>query len=596
MKRFPLYVFAALVVATVAAFFVTQHLKVTTPLVGGLPKPAPGWISPVDGGVCKGVGHRATHMSFYLYRADDINVYVVDDEGAIVQTIASGRHMPRKVRTDFVWNGSEADGAVAPDGIYHFRVALINEGRTVIVGGAIHVRTTPPRPVITSVSPNLIPDGSTPVTIRFRGNEDFRSLVQIYRTDIPGAPRLVDSFETKRHPKQATWDGTIAGVPAPAGTYLIGLQTTDLACNTGRFPIALPPAPGSTPHAGVTVRYLAAQPSLDPVAAGTTAIVDVDSRTRPYAWTLAPYGARKLLSKGRSRRPGTPSLAVKLPPKRPGLYVLAIRSGTNRTAVPLVASGPRSAARQRILVVLPALTWQGENPVDDDGDGLVNTLAAGVGIRLDRPFASGLPAGLGDESALLAYLDKSHLGYDLTTDVALISGVGPPLTAYKAVVFAGTERWLPTSFVALLQSYVQHGGHVVSLGIDSLRGRVTIQNTSQGPEALAPTPPSATDALGARPASALVHTSALITVITDGLGIFSGTSLAFPGFGSYEPIVPPSQPPSAAGPTTASLSIVGYHLGSGIVVEVGLAGFSSSLRRDVDAQEFVNRLWQVLGR
>jgi hypothetical protein len=596
VKRFPLYVFGGLVVATVAAFFVTQHLKVTTPLVGGLPTPAPGWISPIDGGVCKGVGHRSTHMSFYLYRADDVNVYVVDDDGTIVQTIASGRHMARKVRTDFVWNGREADGTVAPDGTYHFRVALINEGRAVIVGGPIHIRTTPPRPAITSVSPNLIPDGSTPVTIRFRGNEDFRSQVQIYRTDVPGTPRLVDSFETKRHPKQATWDGTIAGVPAPAGTYLLGLQTTDLACNTGRFPIVLPPVAGSTPHAGVTVRYLAAQPSLDPVKAGTLGIVDVDSRTRPYAWTLSQYGSRKPLTRGRVRRPGTPTLTVKLPPKRPGLYVLALSSGQYRTAVPLVASAPRSARHQRILVVLPALTWQGENPVDDDGDGLVNTLAAGDPIRLDRPFAAGLPAGLGDEAALLAYLDKAHLGYDLTTDVALISGVGPPLTAYQGVVFAGTERWLPPSFAGSLQSYVQHGGHVLSLGIDSLRGRVTIQNTSLGPEALAPTPPSAADALGARPASALVHTTALITVITDGLGIFSGTSLAFPNFGSYEPIVPPSQPASDAGPTTASLSIVGYHLGSGIVVEVGLVGFSSSLRRDVDAQEFVNRLWQVLGR
>ena len=35
--------FAALVVATVAAFFVTQHLKVTTPLIAGAPSPLPAW-------------------------------------------------------------------------------------------------------------------------------------------------------------------------------------------------------------------------------------------------------------------------------------------------------------------------------------------------------------------------------------------------------------------------------------------------------------------------------------------------------------------------------------------------------------------------
>ena len=47
-----------------------------------------------------------------------------------------------------------------------------------------------------------------------------------------------------------------------------------------------------------------------------------------------------------------------------------------------------------MLVVLPALTWQGHNPVDDNGDGLPDTLDAGVPIELDRPLADGLPAGL----------------------------------------------------------------------------------------------------------------------------------------------------------------------------------------------------------
>ena len=95
--------------------------------------------------------------------------------------------------------------------------------------------------------------------------------------------------------------------------------------------------------------------------------------------------------------------------------------------------------------------------------------------------------------------------------------------------------------------------------------------------------------LGARPASTLVRTSALITVITDGLGIFSGTSLAFPGFGSYERTAPDPARFGTRVRRPASLSIVGYHLGSGTVVEVGLVGFGPSLRHDVDAQEFVNR-------
>jgi hypothetical protein len=596
VKRFPLYVFGALIVATVAAFFVTQALKVTTPLVGGQPRAVPGWINPVAPGVCSGVSHRSTHMSFYLYRGDDVTMSVVNDDGTIVQTVASGRHMRRKVRSDFVWNGRQSDGSFAPDGIYHFRVALANEGRAVLVGGAIHVHTTPPRPVVTSVTPDVISAGGTPATVSFTGNKDLRSKVLIYRTDLPGGPRLVDSFQTKRHPKQATWDGTVSGgAPAPAGTYLVGLATTDLACNTGRFPIVLPPPPGTTAHAGVTVRYLAALPRLDPVPAGSRATVEVDSRTRPYRWTLSQFAGRKPLSEGAGRAPGTP-LNVRLPRKAPGLYVLGLRSGGHQTAVPLVASSPRSAPTPRILVVLPALTWEAEILGDEDGDGLPDTLDAGFPVGLQRVFANGLPAGLADEAKLLAYFNRQHLAYDLTTDLGLIDGVGPALSAYRGVVLAGSERWLPSSLIGSLQSYVGQGGHVLSFGIDSLRRRVTIGRTSQGfPEALNPTEPSSADIFAAR-LGPVVHSGALITVINDGLGIFSGQSGAFPGFKAYQPIAPAPQPVSSAGPAPSSLGIVGYRLGGGFVVDVGLVGFGSSLAHDVDAQELVNRLWAVLSR
>jgi hypothetical protein len=86
----------------------------------------------------------------------------------------------------------------------------------------------------------------------------------------------------------------------------------------------------------------------------------------------------------------------------------------------------------------------------------------------------------------------------------------------------------------------------------------------------------------------------LITQVSDGLGIFTSTSGAFPGFNAYEPIAPAVPPLSAAGPTTNSLAIAGYKYGNGFVVDVGLVGFGSSLRHNVDAQELVNRLWTVL--
>ncbi|MBV8942536.1 MAG: hypothetical protein JO240_12480, partial [Solirubrobacterales bacterium] len=66
-------VYVALVVATIAAFFISQHLKVTTPFISGVSGPYPPAINPVDGPtncpVSSGgrhVSQRFTKVSFFL--------------------------------------------------------------------------------------------------------------------------------------------------------------------------------------------------------------------------------------------------------------------------------------------------------------------------------------------------------------------------------------------------------------------------------------------------------------------------------------------------------------------------------------------------
>jgi hypothetical protein len=583
--------FGSLVVATVAAFFVTQHLKVTTPVLTGISHPeafSPGSCQP------------HTHISFYLlHRSDDVSLYVVDSGGSIVRTLAVGYHMRKGVRIPDgplnTWNGREDNGRLAPDGTYHFRVGLSNQGRSIdLTGYPVLLKTVAPRPTVTSVTPSVLPNGNAGAVIRYRGNEAHNGTIRIYRTDLPGKPRLLTSFITSAKGSQAAWDGKIHGRPAAAGTYLIGLDVTDRACNTGHFPAEMPPVAGSTRGAGVTVRYLAAQPPLDPVPAGSKALVLVDSRQHAYQWVLRGNGSPRALAHGAQ---SGYQLHVPLPRGNAALYELAIRSGAYRVEVPLMAraSPPRHGG---ILVVLPALTWQGENPQDDDGDGLPDTLDAGDPVQVNRVLGPTPPAGFGDEAALLAYLDQAHLPYDLTTDVALIDGSGPQLTGHSGVVLAGSERWLPNSLATSLRSYVQGGGRVLSLGSDSLRRGVTVQLTAQGPRAVNPTAPGAIDALAARPGPVVARGSAEILVIRDNLGIFSTTSGAFPGFGSYESI-PSTSPPagpiaSAAGTTDTAPAIVGYRLAHGIVVEVGLPGFGLSLARSVDTQELTRRLWTIL--
>jgi hypothetical protein len=262
--------------------------------------------------------------------------------------------------------------------------------------------------------------------------------------------------------------------------------------------------------------------------------------------------------------------------------------------VPLVSNV--AGRRPPILVVLPALTWEGQIAGDEDGDGIPDTLDVGVPVSLTRVFAAGLPPDLPAEATLLRNLTRLHLPYDLTTDVGLVEGDGPALGSYRGVVLAGTERWLPPALSTSLQSYVQHGGHVLSFGIDSMRRKVTVERTAQGAfQALDPTQPANPDALNAN-ISAVTHAGQLILAGSDELGIFRGTSYAFPGFSQYQPIAPLPKAVSWAGPSSSSLAIAGYRLGSGFVVDVGIVGFGASIVHNVDAQELARSLWAALAR
>ncbi len=253
MKRLPLAAYAALAVATVGAFFVTQHLKVSLPLVSPNAHPTPAIISP-EGQGCAGAHRRVGAFSFYLLnRADNVAVYVVDASGTIVRTLASGWRMPRKVRTNFPWDGRENSGRLAPDGSYHFRIVLLEQNRTVdYTRVPVTVKSSPPHPVVSGVSPALLARGGGPVQIHYSGTEQRAVTVQIYRTDLPGRPRLVKRFRAGW--RGANWDVRIRQRPAPAGTYLVGLEVQDAACNIGRFLPTLPASPGSAAQATLTVR------------------------------------------------------------------------------------------------------------------------------------------------------------------------------------------------------------------------------------------------------------------------------------------------------------------------------------------------------
>jgi flagellar hook assembly protein FlgD len=268
VTRLPVAAFVALVIATVGAFFVTQHLKVSTPLVQGSPAPVPSTINPLYGGVCrrrngKGklvpVSFKQMSISFYLQnRSDNVDVFI-SHNGADVRQIASNvfmrAHPPR--RHVFHWDGRLADGSVAPAGVYYIRVVLRHQARSLIISNStralpITVQTMPPHVRVTSVTPSSLAAGSgSRVTIRYSGTDAQRPRVVIYRNRSGRAPRQVKSYSATSRAGASTWDGTLAGgQPAPPGTYVAAVLYTDRACVSARSPAA----PGAAPQAVITVR------------------------------------------------------------------------------------------------------------------------------------------------------------------------------------------------------------------------------------------------------------------------------------------------------------------------------------------------------
>lgn len=145
MKKLGVTAFVVLGLATVGAFFLIQHLKVSTPLIAGNPVPFPPMINPVGGGMCivdnpagqrEAVSFRRMSISFFLlYRSDDVDVYVLNQSGAVVATLAHGvfmRAAPGNLKT-FTWGGREAGGRLAPAGKYYVKVVLVHQARTIAI-------------------------------------------------------------------------------------------------------------------------------------------------------------------------------------------------------------------------------------------------------------------------------------------------------------------------------------------------------------------------------------------------------------------------------------------------------------------------------
>jgi flagellar hook assembly protein FlgD len=595
VSRTALAAFVVLVAATFAAFFVAQRLKGAPPVVELHHARSP--FSPNG-------DHRldVKHFTVEVRHPDKLTVDVVDESGGVVRRLADGRSAHPGVPIPLHWDGRDDDGTIVPDGRYLVRVTLSRTGRTVTAPHPLRVDTRPPRPYVKSVAPDRIvaPGTRTTFTLGHLGRTRPTD-VTLLRTDTPH-PQVVAKGVVAGGEDSWTWDGRMHGAPAPAGTYLLQVERSDQAGNVARVPAQVPtraPIPGAP---GITVRALGAQPPVGPVTAGERVSVNVDSRRRPYTWRLERVGEPGSVAHGRAT--STP-LRFRAPDGRSGLYVLRLRAGRAGTRVPILV---QSARRAKLLVVVPAITWEGSAAVDDGTDGQPDTLASGGPVPWPRVLPE-LPADFRTQVApLLIFLDRSHVRYDLTSDLALALGTGPRATDRPAVLLAGSETWIPAAYGRRLRRYVLEGGRLATIGTDSLRRGVTLLSRAGGTsgQLARPTAEVDSDPFGARLSRDELSAGTTLEPIAGDaqaplLSFWDGT---LTGFGAAEV----SDPPASTEPATVKAgigvaptaseqprpAITQDTLGKGTVIRIGLPGWARRTTTDADVAQLTRNAVDVL--
>jgi flagellar hook assembly protein FlgD len=611
LKRAPVIVFAVLVAATFAAFFVAQRLKNAPSVVQRFQ--ATYLFSPNRDG-----RFDRAHVTFRIKKADDVTVELVNRDGDPVKTLLDDRHLAayKPIEPSLSWDGTDDDGKVVPDGLYRVRITLRHLGRSVIPQRSIRKDTKAPQPKVRSIGPSrtygpeLLPEPkSQPAVVRFQPAQR-QARVMVFRTS-PGKIRQVRWWPLKLGATSWTWDGT-NGVDEHVrpGTYVVVLEWRDPAGNIGTsVPLdraGLPIVAGRLRgRGGITVRYLAAQTPVTPVKARDTVPIEVDARQERYTWNVRRLGDAAI--RAHSANPKTtPHVRFQAPGGKSGVYVFTAHTAQRVTRVvfPIQARQPvaGTAAKPRgVLVLLPYVTWQGRNPADDDGDGAPNTLDLGGPARAVRPWASGLPAGFADQEAnMLRWLDREGKRYDITTDLALALERGPRLAGHHGVLIPGDARWLPTNVRVALRAFVKAGGTVVSTGTDSLRRSVTLDAKGRLAKPSAAKP---TDLFGAKLAPVVTKSTNLELFTQDPeIDLFKGADGLFPNVPAWEATERVGDEADLLSNAVTSTKygsktvIVAARFGKGLVLRPGFPAFAQRVATNADpaTSALMARMWTLL--
>ena len=86
-------------------------------------------------------------IRFRVTRSDHAVVQIVKPGGRLVITLVRGRLLKRYHFFTFHWGGRSRNDGRAPPGRYKLRVKLLDQGRTLVPPGAIHLHRAPRSPL-----------------------------------------------------------------------------------------------------------------------------------------------------------------------------------------------------------------------------------------------------------------------------------------------------------------------------------------------------------------------------------------------------------------------------------------------------------------
>jgi len=193
-----------LLVATAAAFAITEHLKLIKSPIAGTQ------VSKVISPVCRCADSKAL-IQIRLRHADHVTVTILDSNLHKVATVASRESVPRGTPHQFFWDGRTAAGTNAPDGVYRPEVQLVGARHTFLLPNRILLDTTTPKVLSASGGDGvLFPGSGRSLAIRYAFSEPANAVVYL------GKRQIIRGRPTREH-ANVKWAGKVEAARLPRG-------------------------------------------------------------------------------------------------------------------------------------------------------------------------------------------------------------------------------------------------------------------------------------------------------------------------------------------------------------------------------------------